>query len=114
MRIGLVSNFHGGLKQFVTTLSLELRTKGLDVEVLCPAHMRVGHSNPMNQDLRVHYGLPAIARLFSERFDLIHCNIASLALIPLIRRKLNRTPIVETFHGFPQWWVEPLTLDRMA
>jgi len=68
----------------------------------------------MNQDLRVHYGLPAIARLFSERFDLIHCNIASLALIPLIRRKLNRTPIVETFHGFPQWWVEPLTLDRMA
>jgi glycosyltransferase involved in cell wall biosynthesis len=52
--------------------------------------------------------------LITGKYDLIHCNIASLGLLPIINRKTKRTPIVETFHGFPQWWVESKIMDKVS
>lgn len=114
MRIGLVSNFRGGLKQFVSSLCDGLQAKGFEVDVLCPAPWEFGDARRSVEDLTVHRGFSAIRRLLSKRYDLIHCNIASLGLIPIFRKKLNGIPIIETFHGFPQWWVESKIKDKMA
>jgi glycosyltransferase involved in cell wall biosynthesis len=114
VRIGLVSNFQGGLRQFASTLSDGLQANGVEVDVLCPATLKIQNIHRAATDPAVYYGLPAVARLLSGRYDLIHCNIASLGLLPIIRRGISRIPIVETFHGFPQWWIEPKIADKVA
>lgn len=114
MRIGLVSNFRGGLKQFACALCEGLQANGFEVDILCPASLEQPGADRAVGDSAVYRGLSAMARLFAGRYDLIHCNIASLALIPIIKRELNRVPLVETFHGFPQWWLEPKIMDKIA
>ncbi len=114
MRIGLVTNFRGGLKEFTTLLCEGLRTKGFEVDVLCPAQLDFSSRRRSADDLPVHYGLPALARIFSGRYDLIHCNIASLSLAPILKKKLTNIPLVETFHGFPQWRLEPTIVDKAS
>jgi glycosyltransferase involved in cell wall biosynthesis len=91
-----------------------MRANGFEVDILCPASFEQSDTRRAIGDPAVYRGLSAIARLFAARYDLIHCNIASLALIPIIRRGLNRIPLVETFHGFPQWWLEPKIVDKVA
>src|SRR2546425_4522154 len=88
--------------------------KGFDVDVLCPAQLKISSRQRSAEDLRVHYGLSAAARIFSGRYDLIHCNIASLSVAPILEKKLAGTPLVETFHGFPQWWLEPTIVDKAS
>ena len=114
MRIGLVTNFRGGLKEFATSLCKGLRTKGFEVDVLCPAQLESSSGRRSAEDLPVHYGVSAIARIFAGRYDLIHCNIASLSLAPILKKRLARIPLVETFHGFPQWWLEPTIVDKAS
>jgi glycosyltransferase involved in cell wall biosynthesis len=114
VRIGLVTNFRGGLKEFATSLCKGLRTKGFEVDVLCPAQLGLSSRRRSADHLPVHYGLPALARVFSGRYDLIHCNIASLSLAPILEKKLTDIPVVETFHGFPQWWLEPTIIDKAS
>ncbi len=114
MRIALVSNFRGGLKQFASTLCKGLRAKGVEVDLLCPAPWELGDVHGSVEDLVVHHGWAAMGRLVAKRYDLIHCNIASLGLIPIVRRKLSGIPIIETFHGFPQWWLESKVAAKMA
>ena len=114
MRIGLVTNFRGGLKEFATSLSRGLRTKGFEVDVLCPAQLGMPPGRRQAEGLSVHYGLPALARMFAGRYDLIHCNIASLSFAPIVKKKLANIPLVETFHGFPQWWLEPKIVDKTS
>ena len=88
--------------------------KGFDVDVLCPAQLKISSRQRSAEDLRVHYGLSAAARIFSGRYDLIHCNIASLSVAPILEKKLAGTPLVETFHGFPQWRLEPTIVDKAS
>ena len=114
MRIGLVTNFRGGLKEFATSLCKGLRTKGFEVDVLCPVQLEISSGRRSAEDLPVHYGFSAIARIFAGRYDLIHCNIASLSLAPILKKRLARIPLVETFHGFPQWWLEPTIVDKAS
>jgi len=114
VRIGLVSNFRGGLKQFASTLCEGLQANGFDVDLLCPASMEIPNGRGAVARPSVYQGLSAMARLFSVRYDLIHCNVASLGPIPIFRKGINRIPIVETFHGFPQWWLEPKIRDKLA
>src|SRR2546426_980445 len=114
MRIGLVSNFRGGLKQFVSSLCNGLQAEGFEVDILCPAPWELGDARRSAENLTVHRGFSAMGRLLAKRYDLIHCNIASLGLIPILRRKLNGIPIIETFHGYPQWWVESRVVDKVA
>lgn len=112
MRIGLVSNLSGGLKQFVENLCEGLADRGFQVEVLCPASPTLGRIRDLRLRATVHAGPSAFGRLFTTRYDLIHYNIAALGVLAILRRKLNRTPLVQTFHGIPQWWTEPLVLDK--
>lgn len=114
MRIGLVSNFRGGLKQFASTLCEGLQTNGFEVDLLCPVSLGMQGVRRAVAGPPVYQGISAIARLLSARYDLIHCNIASLGLLPVIRRETCRIPIIETFHGFPQWWLEPKMIDKVA
>jgi hypothetical protein len=114
MRIAVVSNFRGGLKQFATSLCEGLIARGFEVDVLCPAHARISDTHRPNKVLPVYSGVSAVRRLLVGKYDLIHCNIASLGLLPIINRKTKRTPIVETFHGFPQWWVESKIFDKVS
>ncbi|HEV2119199.1 MAG TPA: glycosyltransferase family 4 protein [Candidatus Bathyarchaeia archaeon] len=114
MRIGLVSNFRGGLRQFATTLCEGLQKNGFEVDVLCPASLEIAGSRQVVTGPAVYRGVSALARLLTARYDLIHCNIASLGIIPVVRREMSRIPIVETFHGFPQWWLEPRIMDKVA
>src|SRR5256712_6570455 len=88
--------------------------KGFDVDVLCPAQLKISSRQRSAEDLRVHYGLSAAARIFSGRYDLIHCTIASVSIAPILEKKLAGTPLVETFHGFPQWRLEPTIVDKAS
>jgi len=114
VRIGLVSNFRGGLKQFASSLCEGLQANGFEVDLLCPASLEIPNGRLAVAGPAVYQGLSAMARLLSVKYDLIHCNVASLGLIPIIRRGINRIPIVETFHGIPQWWLEPKIMDKLA
>ena len=114
MRIGLVTNFRGGLKEFATSLGQGLRSKGFEVDILCPAQPESPSWRRSAVDLSVHFGFSALARIFAGRYDLMHCNIASLSLAPILKKKLANIPVVETFHGFPQWWLEPKIVDKAS
>jgi glycosyltransferase involved in cell wall biosynthesis len=102
------------LKQFASTLCEGLEASGFEVDLLCPATVEVPYFRRPDGSSAVYGGLSAAARLLAVRYDLIHCNIASLGLLPIIRSEMNRIPIVETFHGFPQWWLEPKMTDKVA
>lgn len=114
MRIGLVTNFRGGLKEFATSLSKGLHSKGFQVEILCPAQSETRSGRRSSLDPPIYFGFSALARIFAGRYDLIHCNIASLSVAPILRKKLANIPVVETFHGFPQWWLEPNIVDKAS
>jgi len=114
LRIGLVTNFRGGLKEFATSLCKGLRTKGFEVDVLCPIQLDSSSGRRSVEDISVRYGFPALAHIFAGRYDLIHCNIASLSFAPILKKKLANIPLVETFHGFPQWWLEPTIVDKAS
>lgn len=107
MRIGIVSNLRGGLRQFVVGLSLGLKRRGFQPEVICPLHLTPPELKGLDLGLPFFYGLTAVARMFRRPYDIIHCNIATLALLPSIRHRFERLPLIETFHGIPQWWIEP-------
>jgi glycosyltransferase involved in cell wall biosynthesis len=102
------------LREFSTSLSKGLRAKGFEVDVLCPAQSQMSSRGQSVEDLSVHYGFPAFTRIFAGRYDLLHCNIASLSLAPILKKKLAKIPLVETFHGFPQWWLEPGIIDKAS
>jgi glycosyltransferase involved in cell wall biosynthesis len=114
LRIGLVTNFRGGLKQFATSLSNGLQSRGFEVDILCPAQSTTPFTQTAGKDISIHFGFSALARIFGGSYDLIHCNIASLSLAPILRKRLTNTPVVETFHGFPQWWLEPKIVDKAS
>ncbi len=107
MRIGIVSNFRGGVRNFVLNLSRGLHQRGFEVEILCPAHLLPDGSPRAIFQTPIRWGVSAIGKIFTGRYDVVHSNIATLTLIPAINRKLRNLPFVETFHGFPQWWIEP-------
>jgi glycosyltransferase involved in cell wall biosynthesis len=87
---------------------------GFEADVLCPASLKLLGVRPASTGPAVYQGASAIARLLTVRYDLIHCNIASLGLLPIARKVMSGIPIVETFHGFPQWWLEPKIMDKSA
>ncbi len=114
MRIGLISNLRGGLRRFAFTLSRGLLQKGFRVEILSPGHLSAQDIYPSSDFIRpIHFGTSAVARILTEKYDLLHCNIALLGLPAAIRSKLQGLPIVETFHGFPQWWIEPSIIQKV-
>ncbi len=113
MRVGLVSNLGGGLKQFSVNLCRGLREKGFDMEVLCPARMVARDVGESFADTPVHVGLQAIRRLLADRYDLVHYNIAVLGVLPIIKSMLDQFPLVQTFHGIPHWAAEPRVIDKI-
>ncbi len=114
MRIGMISNLRGGLGQFVLSLSRGLMKKNIEVEILCPAHLSRHNLQAFDDDIRpIRFGANAMAAALTKRYDVLHCNIAALCLPAAIRSRTGSFPILETFHGFPQWGVEPRLLQKM-